>query len=83
MMATIPKQYDVFHFIRTPPRTTGFIFLKAYGSGRFIDLNVEESSMQELAYKYIISRYLSSQSVLIIYNTASYLVYLFGGVPIK
>lgn len=83
LMENIPAQYDVFCFARTLPNTTGFIFLKAYGSGRFVDLNVDDSSVEELAYKYILLCYPNCQTMLIFHITASYLEPLFGGVTVR
>lgn len=41
-------QYDVFYLAREPPRTTGYIFQRASGSGRFVDIDVDDSLMDDL-----------------------------------
>lgn len=62
-------QYDVFYLAREPPRTTGYIFQRASGSGRFVDIDVDDSLMDDLAAKQVyfdamhtIDQYLSSIS---------------------
>lgn len=47
----VPDEYEVFYFTRAISSMMGFVFRKAYGSGRFIDSNVDAAVMKEVVLK--------------------------------